>query len=98
MIKSFKRFKESKPDLNNQELIKLTLSTRPGRPAAELLKDMDNPEFWVEIAKENFARVVFILIRIEYLEYMRGTLDEESTKTVSIFEQVVAEEIKKAGL
>ena len=38
MIKSYKLLKTNRPDLSEKELIKLTLSTRPGDPAYEISK------------------------------------------------------------
>lgn len=98
MIHSYKLLKKDDPALSEMDLVKLALSTRPGKPAKELFTEMEDPNFWQRIAGENFARVIWILVRVEYIERMRGTLETESEKTNAVFKSVIAEEMQKAGL
>jgi hypothetical protein len=98
MIRSYKLFKADQPSLTERELVKLTLSSRPGRPAQEILKDVDDPIFWEGVARGSLVGVVYILIRVEYMEHMRGTLETENRKTNAAFKEVLEEEFQKAGL
>lgn len=98
MIHSYLLLKANYPNLNERELVREVLSTRPGNPAKEILKDMDDSNFWQGIAGESFIEVIYILVRMEYVEYMKGTLDTESVKTNAVFKEVIQEEMKKVGL
>lgn len=98
MVHGYKLLKADNPKLNERDLIKLVLSTRPGVPAKELLKEMEDPNFWTMIARESLAGVIYILIRVEYLERMHGTLDKESEQTNAIFKLTMHDELQKAGI
>jgi hypothetical protein len=98
MIRSYKAFKKSEPNLSEIELIKLTLSTRPGEPAKQLFNDMDDPSFWRDVAGGSFAGITNLLIRLEYIERMRGTLNSETQATNLVFKNIVIEEMQKAAL
>jgi hypothetical protein len=98
MIRGYKLFKADQSNLSEWELIKLTLSTRPGKPAQQILKDMNDSNFWERVVGKNFVEVIYILIRVEYIESMKGTLETESEKTNAVFKKVLKEEIKKVGL
>ncbi len=98
MISSYKLIKSNQPTLSERELIKATLSTRAGEPAQELLKDMNDLNFWEGVVQKSFMEVVFVLIRMEYGECMNGALDVEDSKTVTLFRNVLEEEIGKADL
>ena len=59
MIRSYKILKENNPSIDEFDLIKLVLSTRPGKPAEHLLKDIalsarsnKTPIRWVFIVAE----------------------------------------------
>ncbi|MFH0791829.1 MAG: hypothetical protein V1905_01285 [bacterium] len=95
MLRSYKLFKNAYPDLSENELIKKTLSTRPGIPAKTLFKDMDDDNFWKNVAKGGFVEIVNILVQLEYIEYMRGNFDFGDQKTFNIFRGVIMEEIDK---
>ncbi len=46
----------------------------------------------------NFIEIIYILIRLEYVEYMKGTLDNENQKTNIVFKNIVLEETGKEKL
>ncbi|MFA6405280.1 MAG: hypothetical protein WCW46_00845 [Candidatus Paceibacterota bacterium] len=79
MIRSYKLYKKTYPNLSEFELIKNTLSDRPGDPAKKLLNDIEDENFYQDIGG-NFFEITYVLIRLEYIEYMHGTLDEEDKK------------------
>ncbi len=98
MIRSYKLLKAGHSDLSERELIKIMLSTRPGSPAQKIFKDIDDTNFWEQVVVESFAEIVYILIRLEYIEYMRGSLETESEETNAVFRKVLDEEIVKGGI
>ncbi len=98
MIRTYKLLKVNQPNLNEKELIKVTLSTRFGTPAQEISKNIDDLNFWEGVVGKSFVEVCFLLIRMEYVEYMNGTLDVEDRKTIALFRNVLDEEIRKADL
>lgn len=98
MIRSYKLYKKSEPELNEINLIKKTLSDRPGNPAKKLLTDIDNPGFWENTVGGNFFGVIYLLVRLEYIDYMNGTLDKENDKTNNIFKSSILEEVRRSNL
>ncbi|MCX6722033.1 MAG: hypothetical protein NTY04_02500 [Candidatus Staskawiczbacteria bacterium] len=96
MLRSYKSFKYAYPNLSEVELIKKTLSTRPGIPAKTLLKDMDDDNFWKNVAGESFVEVINILVKHEYYEYMKFNIDyQEINNTFDIFKSTIIEEANK---
>jgi hypothetical protein len=96
MIRGYKLFKADDPSLSERELIKLVLTTRPGRPASELFISMDDLNFWQGVAGGSFKQVVYILIRMEYVDSRH--LESESEFPIAIFNEVLIEEFSRAGL
>lgn len=39
----------------------------------------------------NLLEIIYLLVRLEYVEYMNGTLDSENTKTNTIFKNTISE-------
>jgi len=98
MLRSYKSFKSAYPNLSEIELIKKTLSTRPGIPAKTLFKDVDDDNFWKNVAGGSFVEIINILVRLEYIEYMKGNLDvgkQETKNTFNIFRDIITEEVMK---
>jgi len=95
MIRSYKLLNNEWPSLSEVNLIKLVLSTRPGRPARQLFYDIDNVNFWSNVAGETFAGIIYLLVCMEYAEYMKGSLDAENRETNQIFKKIIDEEIEK---
>jgi len=93
MIRSYTLHKKANLNLSEFELIKKTLTDRPGKPAKKLLIDIENESFYKSTGG-SLVEIIYVLVRIEYVEYMNGTLDEEDKKTNSIFKEVILEEIK----
>ena len=54
MIRSFLLYKTNDPNLNELGLVRQALSDRPGNAAKELLKELDDNEFWVNTAGSSF--------------------------------------------
>ena len=98
MIRSYKLYKKFDPNLSELELIKNTLSDRPGEPAKNLLTEIEDNDFWENVAGSSFLEVVYLLVRLEYVEYMNGTLEKENEKTNLVFRNVILEEFKKENL
>jgi hypothetical protein len=98
MLRSYMSFKQKGQNINEVDLVKLALSTRSGQPAKQLLEDMDEHDFWVNVVGSDFSQVIFLLVRMEYIEYMNGSLNAEDEVTNSIFREVIIEEITKSGL
>jgi len=96
MIRSYILFKKDDPSLDEVQLTRCALSTRPGVPAKELLHDMGSNDFWITIAGSRFTGVIYLLVRMEYIEYMNGTVDAENEATNMIFKKIITEEIEKA--
>src|SRR3989344_1250215 len=94
MIRSYNLYKKSYPDLNEFELVKKTLSDRPGEPAKKLLTDIEDKNFF-ESMGGSLTEIIYILIRLEYVEYMNGTLENEDQNTNIIFKSIISEEIEK---
>ena len=90
MIRSYKAYKNHYPNLNDFELLKITLSDRPGEPAKKLLGDLQNYSFYEEMGG-NLLEIIYLLVRLEYVEYMNGTLDAENPKTNTIFKSTISE-------
>ena len=95
MIRSYKLYKENDPNLNELGLIRQTLSDRPGEPAKNLLAEIEDNDFWENVAGGTFFGVIYLLVRLEYVEYMNGTIDNEDIKTNSIFKSIILEELEK---
>lgn len=98
MIRSYKLLKRDDSSLDEVHLIRRVLSTRPGVPSKELLHHMNDSDFWIKIAGGSFAEIIYLLVRMEYIEYMRGTTDAENEATNVIFKKVITEEIEKLKL
>jgi len=95
MIRSYKLYKQNDPNLNELGLIRQTLSDRPGEPAKKLLEEIEDGDFWKNVVGGTFFGVIYLLVRIEYVERMHGTLDNEDQKTNSIFKNTILEELEK---
>lgn len=98
MLQSYKAFKSAYPHLSEIELIKKTLSTRPGIPAKTLFKDIDDDNFWKNVAVCSFVEIINILVRLEYIEEMKGDIDiagREAKNTFNVFRNIIAEEVDK---
>ena len=95
MIRSYKLYKKNDPNLNELGLIRQTLSDRPGEPAKKLLTEIEDTNFWKNVAGETFFGVIYLLVRLEYVESMHGTLDNENPKTNSVFKNTILEELEK---
>lgn len=93
MIRSYKAYKNHYPNLNDFELIKMTLSDRPGEPAKRLLEDLRDHNFYQKIGG-NLVEIIYLLVRLEYIEYMDGTLDTESSNTNAVFKKIISEVIE----
>ena len=98
MIRSYILYKENDPNLNELGLIRQTLSDRPGEPAKNLLAEIEDNNFWENIASGTFFGVIYLLVRLEYVEYMNGTLENENSKTNDIFRSIILEELEKRKL
>lgn len=94
MIRSYKLYKDAYPTLSELELIKRTLSDRPGEPAQKLLADIGDDDIWKSIGG-NLTEIIYVLVRLEYVEYMNGTLDNEDQKTNIIFRNTILEEMAR---
>jgi len=94
MIRSYKLHKQYDSSLSDFELIKRTLADRLGEPAKTLLADMDDDNFWNNVAGKSFIEIIYLLVRMEYVEYMKGTLDSEDPKTNIVFKNTILDEIK----
>ena len=90
MIRSYKAYKNHYPNLNVYELLKMTLSDRPGEPAKKLLEDLQDHNFYEKIGG-NLFEIIYLLVRVEYIEYMNGTLDAENPETNTIFKNIISE-------
>ncbi|MFA5652031.1 MAG: hypothetical protein WC933_01585 [Candidatus Paceibacterota bacterium] len=88
MIRSYKAYKNHYPNMNDFELLKMALSDRPGEPAKILLKDLQDINFYEEMGG-NLLEIIYLLVRLEYVEYMNGTLDAENPKTNIIFKKTI---------
>lgn len=98
MIRSYKLYKKNDPNLNELGLIRQTLSDRPGKPAKELLAEIENGNFWKNVVGGTFFGVIYLLVRLEYVERMHGTLDNEDPKTNDVFKSIILEELEKSAL
>jgi len=94
MIRSYKLYKGANPTLGELELIKRALSDRPGEPAKKLLADIGDDNIWKSIGG-NLTEIIYVLVRLEYVEYMNGTLDSEDQKTNTVFRNTILEEMAK---
>ncbi|MEK9177683.1 MAG: hypothetical protein AAB777_01020 [Patescibacteria group bacterium] len=92
MIRSYKLYKGVDPTLSELELIRRTLSDRPGEPAKKLLADIGDDDIWKSIGG-NLTEIIYVLVRMEYLEYMNGILENENQKTNAVFRNTILEEI-----
>lgn len=90
MIRSYKAYKNHHPNLNDFELIKMTLSDRPGETAKKLFEDLQDYSFYEKMGG-NLLEIIFLLVRLEYVEYMNGTLDTENPKTNAVFKNIISE-------
>lgn len=90
MIRSYKAYKNHYPNLNDFELIKMTLSDRPGEPAKKMFEDLQDYRFYEKMGG-NLLEIIYLLVRLEYVEYMNGTLDTENPKTNVVFKNIISE-------
>lgn len=90
MIRGYKAYKNHYPNLNDFELLKMTLSNRPGEPAKKLLEDLQDFNFYEEMGG-NLLEIIYLLVRLEYVEYMNGTIDTENPKTNIIFKNTISD-------
>lgn len=93
MMHSYKMYKSHYPNLSEYELVKMTLSDRPGEPAADLLRGIQDKNTWINLGG-NFLEITYILVRLEYVEYMRRSLDHENPKTNAIFRDTILREFR----
>ncbi|MEI6238424.1 MAG: hypothetical protein WCP15_02740 [bacterium] len=93
MIRGYKSYKGTYPTLSELELIKRTLSARPGESAKKLLADIGD-DIWKSIGG-NLTEIIYVLVRMEYVEYMNGNLEKEDQKTNAVFRNTILEEISK---
>jgi hypothetical protein len=98
MIRSYLLYKKNNPNLNELGLVRQTLSDRPGKPAKELLSEIEDGDFWKNVVGGNFFGVIYLLVRLEYVEYMNGTLENEDQKTNEVFKSIILEELEKYNL
>ncbi|HTE48397.1 MAG TPA: hypothetical protein VK675_00630 [Candidatus Paceibacterota bacterium] len=89
MIRGYKAYKNYYPNLNDFELLKMTLSNRPGEPAKKLLEDLQDYGFYKEMGG-NLLEIIYLLVRLEYIEYMNGTIETENPKTNAIFKNTIS--------
>ena len=94
MIRSYKLYKGADPTLGELELIKQTLSDRPGESAKKLLADIGDDDIWKNIGG-SLTEIIYVLVRMEYIEYMNGNLEKEDQKTNAVFRNTILEEIAK---
>ncbi|MCX6754415.1 MAG: hypothetical protein NTU81_01120 [Candidatus Nomurabacteria bacterium] len=94
MIRSYKAYKKHYPNLNDFELLKMTLSDRPGKPAQKLFADLQDFNFYKEMGGSLFW-IIYLLVRLEYIDYMNGTLDVENHKTNIIFKNTIFDVLEK---
>lgn len=97
MIRSYKLHKKFDPNLSELGLVKKTLADRPGEPAITLLSDIGDENLYKSIGG-NFFNIIYILVRLEYVERMHGTLENENPETNVVFKNVILEEIGKEKL
>ena len=98
MIRSYKLYKQSDSSFSEFELVKKTLSDRPGRAAEILQVNIEGSNYWENIVKSSFVEIIFTLVYIEYLENMHGTMDTVNESTQAVFRNTISEEIKNANL
>lgn len=91
MIRSYKLHKAADPTLNEFELVKNTLADRPGEPARNLLGDIKDIRIFMELGGNLFG-ITYILVLLEYMEYMKATLDTENEQTNIIFKNTIQDE------
>ncbi len=97
MVRSYELYKVNYPNVSELWLIKHTLSDRPGEPAKTLLADLEDEDFFESIGGD-FFNIIYVLVRLEYAEYMAGTLENEDPKTNLIFKNTILEELEKVHL
>ncbi|MEK7625196.1 MAG: hypothetical protein AAB467_02480, partial [Patescibacteria group bacterium] len=93
MTRSYKAYKNHYPNLNDFELLKMTLADRPGEPAKKLLGDLQDFNFYEEMGG-NLLEIIYLLVRLEYVEYMNGTLDAENIKTNTTFKNTISDVLR----
>ncbi len=98
MTNSYLALKANNLNLSERELIKMVLSTRSGIPANELFQSLGDDHFWNDVANRDFIEVVYLLIRMEYIEYMGDSLEDEDPITNSAFKEVLINEMQKTDL
>lgn len=98
MIRSYISYKKNNSNLNELGLVRQALSGRPGKPAKKLLTDIEDKDFWENVVGGNLFGVIYLLVRLEYVEYMKGALDSENIKTSNIFKSTILEELEKHNL
>ena len=98
MIRSYRLYKKNDPNLNELGLIRQALSDRPGEPAKKLLADIEDIDFWENVVGGNFFGIIYLLVRLEYVESMNGTIKNEDIKTNSVFKSIILEELEKEKL
>ena len=92
MFRSYKSFKYAFPNLDEREIIKKTLSTRPGIPAEELYTSMNDNSFWEKTVLKSLTEVIYLLVCMEYAEYMKGDIDvydNITKKTFDVFKKTI---------
>ncbi|HEY4504165.1 MAG TPA: hypothetical protein VJI73_00140 [Candidatus Paceibacterota bacterium] len=93
MLRSYRLYKKDDSSLNELELAKKTLGDRPGEPAKQLLVELEDDDFWKNIAGSSFTEIIYLLVRMEYVEYMNGTMENENAQTNAVFRQVILSEV-----
>jgi hypothetical protein len=93
MIRSYKAYKEAYPALSEYELVKKTLSARPGKSARTLLSDIENEEAFNKLGGDLF-NITFVLVLMEHIEDGGGNLEDQEELS-PIFKSTILEETEK---
>jgi hypothetical protein len=96
MIRSYNLHKEFDPNLSELGLVKKTLLDRQGEPAKKLLADLEDENFWKSTVGDLFG-AIYLLVRLEYAEYMKGSLESEDVKTITVFKDTILKELSREG-
>jgi hypothetical protein len=90
MLRSYHMIKLDDPNASEHELVIRTLEARSGTPAEQLLNDVRNADTFAALGG-TLPSITYVLVRMEYIDYMRGTIDEENPDTNWIFHEVISD-------
>lgn len=93
MIRSYMAYKEAYPELTELELVRKTLSDRPGESARTLLTDIENEETFKELGG-NLLEIIYVLVLMEHAADAGGNL-EDQMDLKPIFRATILEEMEK---